>query len=199
MSDVLDRVRGEIRQRLEQSRDAVREYEQLEAALAALEGIRATSAAAPSAASAAAEPPARRSTPAKAPRAPRKRAARGANRAALLQAVAERPGASVGVLASASGIARPTLYALLATLTERGELVKRELPGGGSGYARAAPIDGAGRSARRWRERAADAPTATPAGDGEPVVRRTGDQRCSGRTCRGPWSCRSTDSSLTRW
>ncbi len=165
MSDVLDRVRGEIRQRVEQSRDAVREYEQLEAALAALEGIRATSAAAPSAASAAAVPPARRSTPAKVPRAPRKRAARGANRAALLQAVAERPGASVGVLASASGISRPTLYALLATLTERGELVKRELPGGGAGYARAASAGGQATAPGGGVERAADAPTAMPAGD----------------------------------
>ena len=164
MSELLDRVYGDIRQRLEQSRDAVREYEQLEAALAALEGIRATSAAAPSAASAAAEPPARRSTPAKAPRAPRKRAARGANRAALLQAVAERPGASVGVLASASGIARPTLYALLATLIERGELVKRELPGGGSGYARATPIDGEAAAPHGGAIRAVDAPASTPSG-----------------------------------
>ncbi len=46
------------------------------------------------------------------------------------------------MLASASGIARPTLYNLLNTLTERGELIKRDLPGGGSGYALAASAAG---------------------------------------------------------
>ena len=54
----------------------------------------------------------------------------------------KRPGASVGVLAGASGIARLTLYNLLSTLTERGELVKRGLPSGGSGYALATPVAG---------------------------------------------------------
>src|SRR3954471_22703131 len=101
MSDLLDRVRAEIRDRLELTRSAVEEYEQLEAALAALEA-----AAEPSSASA---PRARR------PRAhrggsrphhtPRKRAPRGANRAALLRAVGERPDASAGELARVSGVA----------------------------------------------------------------------------------------------
>ncbi|WP_028060315.1 helix-turn-helix domain-containing protein [Candidatus Solirubrobacter pratensis] len=65
----------------------------------------------------------------------RTRAPHGANRAVLLAAVRERPGASAGELAAAAGIARPVIYALLNRLTAHGELVGSELPGGSSGYA----------------------------------------------------------------
>ena len=41
-------------------------------------------------------------------------------------------------LAAASGVTGGTLYALLRRLTQQGELAKRELPGGQTGYA----IDG---------------------------------------------------------
>jgi DNA-binding transcriptional ArsR family regulator len=130
MSDLLDRVRAEIRDRLELTRSVVEEYEQLEAALAAL---RASD-----------EPPSR----ARRPRAhrgdprPRIRAPRGANRAALLRAVGEGPGASAGQLARASGVAPQTVYGLLRRLTDDGDVVRRELPGGGSGYAASTPGDG---------------------------------------------------------
>jgi hypothetical protein len=57
-----------------------------------------------------------------------------ANRAALLEAVRERPGASAGELGAAAGISRPVAYTLLNRLTEGGELVRGELSGGTSGY-----------------------------------------------------------------
>jgi hypothetical protein len=138
MSELLERVRAEVRQRLEERRAAVLEYERLEAADAALAVLLAsaapTAAAADTPAAAAAAPrasrPARRSSAG-----PRTRAPRGANRAAVLKAAGDRPGASVGELAVASGIGRAVVYALVKTLAERGELVRRELPGGASGYA----------------------------------------------------------------
>jgi hypothetical protein len=116
--DLLDRIHAELRERLAASRAAVEESERLQAALAALG---AQSAPAPRRA------PARRS-------ATGQRAPRGANREAVLRAVGERPGASAGELAAASGVARPVLYNLLRTLSQRGELVRQELPGGGAGY-----------------------------------------------------------------
>jgi IclR helix-turn-helix domain len=116
--DLLDRIHAELRERLAASRAAVEEYERLQAALAAL-GEQA----------APAPRRARRSTTAT-----RQRAPRGANREAVLRAVGERPGASPGELAAASGVAKPVLYNLLRTLSQRGELVRQDLPGGGAGY-----------------------------------------------------------------
>jgi len=69
---------------------------------------------------------------------PRRRASRGANREAVLRVVAERPGVTTRELAAASGVKGGTLSALLRTLTQRGELEKRALPGGRTGYALAA-------------------------------------------------------------
>ena len=127
MPDLLDRIHAELRERLAASRAAVEEYERLQAALAAL-GEQA--APAPRRARARRAAPRRR-----APReSNRQRAPRGANREAVLRAVGERPGASAGELASASGVAKPVLYNLLRTLSQRGELVRQELPGGGAGY-----------------------------------------------------------------
>jgi hypothetical protein len=124
MPDLLDRIQSEIRERLAASRDAVEEYQRLQAALAALsetddgDGRRAP----------------RRARATSAP-ASRPRAARGANRDAVLRALADRPGASAGELAAASGVSKPVLYNLLRTLSQRGELNRQELPGGGTGYA----------------------------------------------------------------
>jgi hypothetical protein len=53
----------------------------------------------------------------------------------VLTVVRERPGVTAGELAAASGIRGGTLYSLLGRLTAAGELAKRELPGGGTGYA----------------------------------------------------------------
>ena len=132
MPDLLDRVAAEIRERLDASREAVAEYERLEAARRALDGdgsapagdrTRRQQGAAPLQS----RPPQRRVA--------RERAPRGANRDAVLRVVGERPGLTTAELAAASGVARNTLYALLATMTKRGELERRELPGGKTGYA----------------------------------------------------------------
>jgi hypothetical protein len=143
VSELLDRIRREIRERIEAGRAAVLEYERLEAALRALSdagsqathavtgrgqgsvGRRARSARAGKreAAGAAAAAPGR------------KRAPRGANRAAVLEVIAERPGVTARELAAASRVTGGTLYALLRRLTVEGTVGKRELPGGHAGYA----------------------------------------------------------------
>jgi hypothetical protein len=136
MADLLDRIHGEIRARLRASEGAVREYERLEAALAALSGDPLPVASGHSTARRARAsqgrteppPPARRS----------KRAQRGTNRAAALRAIGEHPGASVAELIPATGISRGVLYALLDRLTEHGEIVRQSLPGGRTGYLLAA-------------------------------------------------------------
>jgi IclR-like helix-turn-helix domain-containing protein len=123
MAELLERIQSEIRERLAASREAVQEYERLQAALAALDGPEERA-------------PAPRRRPAQAAaKSGRPRARRGANREAVLSAVADRPGASAGELATASGVSKPVLYNLLRTLSERGDLVRQELPGGGAGYA----------------------------------------------------------------
>jgi DNA-binding MarR family transcriptional regulator len=68
----------------------------------------------------------------------RGRAPRGANRTAVLEVIGERPGVSARELATASGVGGGTLYALLRTLAERGEIDKEQLPSGYAGYTLAA-------------------------------------------------------------
>lgn len=131
MPDLLDRITAEIQDRLDASRSAVAEYERLEAARRALDGTDASVSGrrrrlenfAPRQQRAARRAPAR------------KRARRGANREAVLRVVGERPGLTTAELAAASGVDRNTLYALLSTMTRRGDLERRELPGGKTGYA----------------------------------------------------------------
>jgi hypothetical protein len=204
VSELLDRIRREIRERLEASRAAVHEHERLEAALHALSdaGARTTRAVraggrrpdAPARPSSRAAKPSNREAPSRrqspgaakrgAPATPgsaasvqagqpssvadggagqtagrgalttpaagakktsvaraasssapaRKRAPRGANREAVLSVIGERPGVTARELAVASGVAGGTLYSLLRTLTQRGTVEKRELPGGQAGY-----------------------------------------------------------------
>lgn len=64
-----------------------------------------------------------------------KRAPRGANKTALLVAITERPGATPGELAEATGIAKPIVYNALNQLVKRNEARAVELPSGGKGYA----------------------------------------------------------------
>jgi hypothetical protein len=52
----------------------------------------------------------------------------------VLAVVRERPGVTAGELAAASGVSGGTLYGLLRRLVEQGELAKRELPRGQTGY-----------------------------------------------------------------
>ena len=131
MSDLLERIHREIRERLAASRAAVEESARLEAALEALagaaderRGCRATAA-----------------TPAPAGQAARRRAPRGANRSAVLAAVAERPGTSAGEIAASSGVTRGVVDAQLRQLVTEGLLVKRDLPSGRSGYSPAPSED----------------------------------------------------------
>jgi hypothetical protein len=71
----------------------------------------------------------------------RKRAARGANREAVLRVIGARPGVSARELAAASEVTGGTLYALLRKLMQEGTLETRELPGRRTGYAIAASAD----------------------------------------------------------
>jgi hypothetical protein len=65
----------------------------------------------------------------------RPRAPRGANREAVLRTVAARPGVTLRELTAATGVRPSSLPPLLRTLTLRGELEKRRLPNGQTGYA----------------------------------------------------------------
>jgi Fic family protein len=122
---LLDRVLREIRERLAASRDAYEESKRLEAALVALgetsrssgsvrrernrgRGSRGTSTSA--------------------------RAPRGENLQRIRNAVAERPGASAGEIASATGINRATVASTLSKLVREGELGRADLPSGRVGY-----------------------------------------------------------------
>jgi predicted HTH transcriptional regulator len=132
--DLLDRIREEIRERLEASREAVEESRRLEGALAALESTDGHAAREGQTTSARSRG---RSSGRQRP-AVRKRAPRGANREAVLRVVNERPGVTPTELAAAAGVEKRTLYTLLSTLTKQGRLERQSLPGGQTGY-RAAP------------------------------------------------------------
>jgi DNA-binding IclR family transcriptional regulator len=56
----------------------------------------------------------------------------------VLGVIGERPGVSARELAAASGVAGGTLYALLRTLGQRGEIDQQQLPSGHTGYTLAA-------------------------------------------------------------
>jgi IclR helix-turn-helix domain len=132
MSELLERIRGEIHERLAASRAAAEEYRRLEAALAALGGPAShTDRRAPARALQAAERSARRA--ARGSRTPR--APRGANREAVLRVLGERPGVGASELAAAAGVKKPVVYALLSRLVDGGEVVKQSLPSGSTGYA----------------------------------------------------------------
>ena len=143
MPEVLDRIRQDINVRLAELRPLVDEHTRLEAALQALSDVRGRTPVPASPVSAGQpQPRATKTTPAAA----RKRAPRGANRAAVLEAAENRPGATSAELAAASGVQRNTLNALLARLVKSGELRTEALPTGRTGYvlARAQPQASAG-------------------------------------------------------
>jgi hypothetical protein len=134
MPDLLDRIRSEMSTRLAELRPLVDEQRRLEAALHALGD--ATSNAPAALASPAA--PAKRPAP-KPVATRRKRAARGANREAVLGALKDRPGATSAELSNVSGVDRNTLYGLLARLVKDGALQTHSLPTGRTGYSLAEP------------------------------------------------------------
>jgi hypothetical protein len=125
--DLLDRIRTELEQRLEESRAARDEYARLERALAALDAVESDG-------QARASTPSRRARRGSNGTRSRPRAPRGQNRERVLAAVRERPGASPAEIALASGVERGVLYALLTRLVGSGALEKEQLPGGGTGY-----------------------------------------------------------------
>src|SRR4051794_23804467 len=130
MSELLERIRGEIHERLAASRAAAEEYQRLEAALAALAGP-ASGGERPAPArqlKGAANRSSRRATG-------RSRAPRGANREAVLRVLGERPGVGVSELAVATGVKKPVLYALLSRLVQERVVAKQALPSGSTGYA----------------------------------------------------------------
>ena len=129
MPDLLNDIREQLNARLAELRPLVDEHGRLNAALQALgEATPRAARAAPAETTSARThkpPPAKR----------RKRAPRGANRQAVLQAVSERPGGTRAELAAVSGVDPNTLSALLARLVKADELQTRVLPTGRTGYA----------------------------------------------------------------
>ena len=128
--DLLDRIIREIRERMDESRGAYEESRRLQAALAAL------GSGADSKQRAALPKPQKRRPPRRASRAPR-----GENLRGIRAAIEERPGASAGEVASATGIARPTVATTLGKLVRDGELERCELPGGRVGFRSSRPHD----------------------------------------------------------
>lgn len=132
MADLLDRIRQQISTRLSELRPLVDEQRRLEAALHALgDPVAAHADAAPARGRRQRKAATRSTTPVE----KRKRAPRGANRAAVLRAVGDRPGATSAELAARSGVQRNTLNTLLSRLVKEGELQTRALPTGKTGYA----------------------------------------------------------------
>ena len=122
---LLDRIVREVRERRAASRDAYEESQRLEAALIAL-GSPSESTASPARPQRGKRPNAGASSTTRAPR--------GENLRRIREAVADRPGASAGEIASATGIARPTVASTLAKLARDGEFERAELPSGRVGY-----------------------------------------------------------------
>jgi len=121
---LLERVLREIRERKQAAQAAVDESARLERALAALgQEPRARTSAAVTRSRGTRRSPRRR-----------KRAAPGANREAILALVRERPGASAGEIAQATGIARSTVSPTLARLVDGGAIERSQVPGGGVGF-----------------------------------------------------------------
>jgi hypothetical protein len=96
----------------------------------------------------------------------------------VLAVVRERPGVTTRELAAASGVTGGTLYSLLRRLTEQGELAKRELPGGQTGYALASR--GAAVSGGVGRPAGSEDSAQTRAREAATESGRQGDARISG-------------------
>jgi DNA-binding transcriptional ArsR family regulator len=122
---LLERVLREIHERKQAAQAAVEESARLERALAALgqEPREPTPGAAVTRSQRVRRSPRRR-----------KRAAPGTNRDAILALVRERPGASAGEIAQATGIQRSTVSPTLARLVDGGAIERSQLPGGGVGF-----------------------------------------------------------------
>jgi hypothetical protein len=119
VSDLLERVLGEVRERLEESRRAVEEYERLQRALEALDNEPA---------------PAREAPAAKRPRAAVPRAQSVANRERLLAVIGDRPGVTREELRAATGLSGASVAQGLRRAVASGRVREEELPGGQVGF-----------------------------------------------------------------
>jgi hypothetical protein len=132
LPDLLDRIREQLSTRLAELRPLVDEHARLEAAMQALGDVKPRNTGTGAANSSIKTKSRAQKTP---PPKRRTRAPRGANREAVLRAASERPGATSAELAAVSGVQQNTLNGLLARLIRGGELQKRALPTGRTGYA----------------------------------------------------------------
>jgi hypothetical protein len=135
VSDFLKEKRDEIATRLRELQPLVEEYQQLEAAAAALAGL--PGAARPRAAAAAAPRASTRRTPAARPARARKAAASGGGRRGrprgsgtralqTLELVKAKPGITIPEIAAAMGIKQNYLYRVLPGLEKDGKVLKRD-------------------------------------------------------------------------
>jgi hypothetical protein len=122
MADLLDSIREQLRERLDDLRPLVSEFERLgeaERVLSSQGTVGGTG----------------QST--RGPRSGRatiRRGERGANRERLLAAIRERPGVTKAELKVATGLSSAGVAQNLRSLLERGQLREQSLPGGVTGY-----------------------------------------------------------------
>lgn len=136
--DLLTRIQRELRDRLEQLRQAFEESQRLEAALAALDVQRE---APRRSAGRARRGPARPRSAQRRARLSQPRARPGESQARILQVIDERPGVSAAEVAASNGIARNTVASILQRLVTKGHLAKDDLPSGVVGFRVAGPPD----------------------------------------------------------
>ena len=125
---MIARVRKEMQERLKEIESELASVEALIAEKARLERALAT----PPFAVAVEQPV--KAAPAKRRKAARPRAPRGANRAAVRDALETMPGATVAEISAASGVGRAQAYAILRSGVAKGELKLVELSAGQMGY-----------------------------------------------------------------
>jgi hypothetical protein len=115
MPDLVDTIRNEIDERLEELRPLAREASDLQSALDALNGV-------PAAPAAGGRRRRRQSGPSAAPR--RSGSPRGDIRARVVDYVAANPGSTASDVAKALGLNRNSVATRLTQLSKRGDLVK---------------------------------------------------------------------------
>ena len=122
MADFLDEKKREISERLKELKPLVEEYQRLEAAAAALDGVSATGGSATGGA-AAARPRAARRAPSGTRRRGRPRGS-GTRARQALELVRSRPGITIPEMAGEMGIKQNYLYRVLPGLEQEGKVRK---------------------------------------------------------------------------
>ena len=133
--ELLQRILGEVRQRLDASRQAVEEHRRLERALEALGAASAGAAEPREAPRSAARSTGRGARRARAATAGSSRAQSAANRDRLLNVIGDRPGVTRAELPAATGLSGASVAQGLRRAIAAGRVRERELPGGQTGYA----------------------------------------------------------------